>query len=141
MNFKCLNKTPNEFYLYTLKSNVESISNKMLLRRGDDNYLWGCTSLEDIIKQFNATVLNPNYTRIDNNGNIETLPSTNKEDYVIIKVTPKYDTPQNWYKGDPVLPPKISESQAKDPFCNPYALSLAYQGNLRIGSIDIIPIP
>ena len=48
--FYCTNKTPNEFYHYTLKSNVNSIIEKMLLKSGEDGYLWGCLSLEDIIK-------------------------------------------------------------------------------------------
>ena len=139
--FYCTNKTPNEFYHYTLKSNVNSIIEKMLLKSGDDGYLWGCLSLEDIIKQFYNTILNPDYIRIDNTGMIETIPSTNKDDYIILKVVPKYDCPQNWFKYDIGLPLNTPKSRKQKIIYNPYELSIAYQGNLRIKIIDTLQIP
>lgn len=139
--FECINQTPKEFYHYTLKSNIESITSGTRLKMGEDGYVWGCTSFEDIVRQFNATVLNPNYARHDGKGGIETIQNTNKEDYVILKITPKFNIPQSWYVYIPLLPTTLTAKQTQDPIYNPYALSVAYQGNLRIGTIDIIEIP
>ena len=139
--FECINQTPSELYHYTLKANVDSITSRNMLRMGDDGFIWGCLSKEDIIAQFNATVLNPHYARFDGKGGIETIQNTNKDDYVILKVTPKYDIPLRWFIFHPDLPPTFTDRQAQDVRYNPYALSVAYQGNLRISSIESIILP
>lgn len=136
--FECINQTPSEFYHYTLKSNVDAITTSTRLKMGEDGFVWGCTSLNDIIRQFNATVLNPDYARHDGKGGIETIQNTNKDDYVILKIIPKYNTPQAWYVYNPLLPTTLTRKQTHDPMYNPYALSVAYKGNLRIGTIEVI---
>ena len=139
--FECINQTPSELYHYTLKSNVESITSQNMLRMGDDGFVWGCLSEKDIIRQFNATVLNPHYARHNGKGGLDVIQNTNKDDYVILKATPKYDIPLSWFIYEPLLPPTFTDAQRQDPRYNPYALSVAYKGNLRISSIEITAIP
>ena len=92
-----IKRTPEVLYHYTKKENVEKIINDGTVKKFKDSACWFAESLEDTLKIMKHTVMNEGAYYFNLYGRPEKYKKFNPDEYVILKVNPKYDNPSDWY--------------------------------------------
>lgn len=123
-----LNYEPEYIYHFTKKYKVESIKKDRQLKKFKDIYIFACESYEDCIVVIQNTLLNPNAKFIDFDGIAKKYNNVNIEEYVILKLKPRYSNILLWYK---------SQSAKNSVIDN---ITIAYKGNLPITFIEEMKI-
>lgn len=121
---------PNgELYHYTQKENVPKILEDGRIRKFKDKECWFCASLEDTIQLMELTIMQEGGLYIDANGFPKRYPKFVPEDYVILKLTPRYLN-GDWVRWQQEVPANSSQEllhQAKK-FSE---LKIGYRGDMK----------
>ena len=119
-------------YHYTTRGHLDSILRDGRIRRMGDTECWFCTSLENTLAVMARTVMQEGKPYFGIGGVLKRYPAFVPEDYVILKLEPRYQNGQ-WVRWNqevpPGSPPELVEaahvfSQRK----------LGYRGNLKFYS-------
>lgn len=126
---------PAEVYHLTKKKNLDSIMADEKIRRFNDTECWFCRSIPDMLRYMQYTVLCEGKPYIDTDGHIQRYPLFVPDDYVVLKVMPRYRE-GNWYRWNQELPPNAPPevvAQGKE-FSN---LKIGFRGDLRFKDIEV----
>lgn len=118
-----------ELYHYTRKENLHSILTDGRVRKFGDKECWFCTSLENIVRLMELTVMNEGGLYIGVNGLPKRYPPFCSDNYVILKLTPRYQNGE-WVRWNQETDNRCS-AQEKD-FAREFScLKLGYRGDLK----------
>lgn len=118
-----------EVYHYTNRKNLESLLRDGRIRRMGDTESWFCSSLEDTLELMRATVMieGKHYYKVG--GALGVYPKFAPEDYVILKLTPRWQNGEwvRWMQEvPPDAPPELRETARTFSM-----LKLGYRGDLK----------
>ena len=133
---KC--KIPEEVYHLTERRNLESILADEKIRRYGDSECWFCRSIPDLLRYMEYTVMNEGKPYIAVGGNMKRYPAFMPEDYVVLKLTPRYRE-GNWFKWIQELPPNSPPeliTQGKE-FSD---LKIGFRGDLRFKTAEVLEV-
>lgn len=133
---KC--KIPEEVYHLTERRNLESILADEKIRRYGDSECWFCRSIPDLLRYMEYTVMNEGKPYIAVGGIVKRYPAFMPEDYVVLKLTPRYRE-GNWFKWIQELPPNSSPelmAQGKE-FSD---LKIGFRGDLRFKAVEVLEV-
>ena len=129
MAYVSLADTPTELYHYTKRENLEKILDDGRIRRFGDRESWFCQSLDDMLELMKATVMQEGKPYIKVGGRIGYYPEFKPEDYVILKLIPR------WQSGDWVRwmqeVPDDSPQEFKDAAYSFSMLKVGFRGDLK----------
>ena len=116
-------------YHYTRKENLQSILVDSRIRRFKDKECWFCTSLENLLRLMALTVMNEGGLYIGVNGLPKRYPPFCPDDYVILKLTPRYQNGE-WVRWNQEMDSRCSAEQKAlaEEFSN---LKIGYRGDLK----------
>lgn len=116
-------------YHYTRKENLQSILADSRIRRFNDKECWFCTSLENLLRLMALTVMNEGGLYIGVNGLPKRYPPFCPDDYVILKLTPRYQNGE-WVRWNQEMDSRCSAEQKAlaEEFSN---LKIGYRGDLK----------
>ncbi|WP_353655284.1 hypothetical protein [Clostridium sp. WB02_MRS01] len=90
MAYERIEKPEGSLYHYTKKERLDSILQDGRIRRFGDRECWFCTSLEDTLTLMERTVMQEGKPYYDVNGILQRYPTFVPEDYVILRLTHRY---------------------------------------------------
>lgn len=129
MGYIRVTSKPEELYHYTRQENLDSILGEGRIRRMGDTECWFCTSLEDTLELMRATVMVEGKPYVKLGGSIGRYPKFQPEDYVILRLKPRYQNGE-WVRWMQEIPPGASPEllKAAEDFSN---LKLGFRGDLK----------
>ena len=133
---KC--KIPEEVYHLTECRNLESILADEKIRRYGDSECWFCRSIPDLLRYMEYTVMNEGKPYIAVGGIVKRYPAFVPENYVVLKLTPRYRE-GNWFKWIQELPPDSSPelvARGKE-FSNS---KIGFRGDLRFKAVEVLEV-
>lgn len=119
----------SELYHYTRKENLLEILKDSRIRKFKDKECWFCASLEDTLQLMELTVMQEGGLYIDTNGFPKRYQKFVPDDYVILKLAPRYQN-GDWVRWQQEVPPNSSQElleQAKK-FSE---LKIGYRGDMK----------
>ncbi len=131
-------KIPDTVYHLTKRKNLQDILDSECIRRFADRECWFCRSIPDMLRYMDYTVLCEGKPYIDVDGGIKRYPKFVPEDYVLLKLTPRYRE-GNWYRWEQELPPGAS-AELKAQGREFSALKIGYRGDLRFKDAQVIEL-
>lgn len=129
MGYVRITNRPEELYHYTRRGNLASILQDGRIRRMGDSECWFCSSLDDTLELMRATVMVEGKPYIKLGGSIGRYPKFQPEDYVILRLKPRYQNGE-WVRWMQEMPPGTSPEllRAAEDFSN---LKLGFRGDLK----------
>lgn len=129
MGYERIAKPDGHVYHYTKRENLDAILSDGRIRRMGDRECWVCDSLEDTLKLMESTVMIEGKPYYKVGGVLDFYPKFVPEDYVILKLEPRYQSGE-WVRWNqempPGSPPELLETARK--FSR---LKLGYRGDLK----------
>lgn len=104
MAYERMDKPAGSVYHYTRRENVPAILKDGRIRRMGDIECWVCTSLEDTLALMRDTVMKEGRPYYKAGGILGHYPRFVPEDYVILKLEPRYQNGQ-WVRWNQEVPP------------------------------------
>lgn len=142
MAYERINKPDGAVYHYTARKNLPSIRQDGRIRRMGDTECWVCGSLEDTLKLMKYTVMMEGKPYYKVGGVLARYPKFVPEDYVILKLEPRYQSGEwvSWNQEVPSdSPPELVEAARE--FSR---LKLGYRGDLKFREhpevIEVAPL-
>lgn len=129
MAYVSLTDTPTELYHYTKRENLEKILGDGRIRRFGDRETWFCQSLDDMLKLMKATVMQEGKPYIKVGGRIGYYPEFNPEDYVILKLIPRWQSGE-WVRWMQEVPDD-SPQELKSAAYSFSMLKVGFRGDLK----------
>lgn len=129
MAYVSLTDTPTELYHYTKRENLEKILGDGRIRRFGDRETWFCQSLDDMLKLMKATVMQEGKPYIKVGGRIGYYPGFNPEDYVILKLIPRWQSGE-WVRWMQEVPDD-SPQELKSAAYSFSMLKVGFRGDLK----------
>lgn len=129
MAYVSLAETPTELYHYTKRENLEKILGDGRIRRFGDRETWFCQSLEDVLKLMKATVMMEGKPYIKVGGSIGHYPAFVPEDFVILKLTPRWQNGE-WVRWMQEVPDD-SPQELKSAAYSFSMLKVGFRGDLK----------
>ncbi len=133
---KC--KIPEVVYHFTERRNLDSILADEKIRRYGDSECWFCRSIPDLLRYMEYTVMNEGKPYIAVGGIVKRYPAFVPEDYVVLKLTPRYRE-GNWFKWIQEFPlnsPPELIAQGKE-FSD---LKIGFRGDLRFKAVEVLDV-
>jgi len=129
MAYERINRPEGLLYHYTKKENAEQIIRDGKVKRFRDRETWFCSSLEDTLKLMEMTVMQEGKLYFDAVGLPKHYPPFVAEDYVILELSPKYQS-GDWVMWNQEFPVGVSEEIRKlgEEFSH---LKLGFRGDLK----------
>lgn len=127
---------PEEVYHLTKRENAENILREGKVRRYGDDCCWFCRSVPELLRYMQYTVLCEGKPYYKTGGGLGFYPPFVPEDYVLLKLKPRYRE-GNWYQWNQELPPGSTpelQAQAKE-FSS---LKVGFRGDLRFQEAEVI---
>ena len=129
-------------YHYTTRGHLDSILRDGRIRRMGDTECWFCTSLENTLAVMARTVMQEGKPYFGIGGVLKRYPAFVPEDYVILKLEPRYQN-GDWvcwnYELPPGAPPELTEEAGV--FSR---LKVGYRGDLKFREhpeiIEVAPL-
>lgn len=103
MGYERIEKPEGLLYHYTKKEKLEQILKDERIRKFKDRECWFCTSLEDTLRLMELTVMQEGGRYIDVNGLPKRYPAFHAEDYVILELTPRFQSGE-WVRWNQEFP-------------------------------------
>lgn len=129
MAYERIDKPVGPVYHYTARKNVADILRDGRIRRMGDTECWVCASLEDTLKLMRQTVMMEGKPYYKVGGSLARYPKFVPEDYVILKLEPRYQNGE-WVRWNQELPPG-SPPKLVETACAFSHLKLGYRGDLK----------
>ena len=129
MAYVSLTDTPTELYHYTKRENLEKILGDGRIRRFGDRETWFCQSLDEMLKLMKATVMQEGKPYIKVGGRIGYYPGFNPEDYVILKLIPRWQSGE-WVRWMQEVPDD-SPQELKSAAYSFSMLKVGFRGDLK----------
>lgn len=129
MAYEQINRLVGPVYHYTARKNLPAILQDGRIRRMGDTECWVCASLEDTLKLMRQTVMMEGKPYYKIGGMLAHYPKFVPEDYVILKLEPRYQSGEwvRWNQEVPAdSPPDLVEAARE--FSR---LKLGYRGDLK----------
>ncbi|MEQ3170149.1 hypothetical protein AAA086_03590 [Dysosmobacter welbionis] len=104
MAYERIERPVGPVYHYTKRENVSAILQDGRLRRMGDSECWVCASLEDTLALMRDTVMVEGKPYYKVGGALGHYPKFVPENYVILKLEPRYQSGQ-WVRWNQELPP------------------------------------
>ncbi len=104
MAYERISRPTGSLYHYTRRNRLESILKDGLIRRMGDKECWFCTSLEDTMALMKRTVMQEGKPYYGLGGVLLRYPAFVPEDYVILKLEPRYQNGE-WVRWNQEMPP------------------------------------
>lgn len=139
MAYERIVSPPQALYHYTKKENLPSILADGRIRKFKDSECWFCSSVEDTLRLMELTVMNEGGLYIGVNGLPMRYPKFQADDYVILKLTPRYQNGE-WVKWNQELDSRCTAEQKAlaEEFSS---LKIGYRGDLKFQSdLQVIEI-
>lgn len=142
MGYIRLDEQPGEVYHYTHRKNLDSILRDGRIRRMGDRECWFCASLEDTLTLMRATVMMEGKPYYKVGGSIGRYPKFVPEDYVILRLNPRFQKGE-WVQWMQEMPPGSPPEllKAAETFSN---LKLGFRGDLKFQQnpevIEVAPL-
>ena len=142
MAYEKIDKPVGSVYHYTARKNLPDILRDNRIRRMGDTECWVCGSLEDTLKLMRQTVMMEGKPYYKVGGILAHYPKFVPEDYVILKLEPRYQNGE-WVRWNQELPPGSSPElrEAAHVFSH---LKLGYRGDLKFREhpeiIEVAPL-
>ena len=121
---------------HTGKENLESILRDGRIRKFCDRETWFTKSLADTLRLMSLTVMQEGAAYYDASGRLQRYPVFVPEDYVVLELTPRYQSGE-WVIWNQELPPNAPESvrELAEEFSH---LKLGYRGDLKFWENPVI---
>ena len=129
MAYERIEAPKGNLFHYTKKERLDAILQDCRIRRFGDRECWFCTSLVDTLRLMEMTVMKEGHPYVDTQGQLRKYPAFVPEDYVILRLEPRYQS-GDWVRWNQELPPGCSAellAQAKE-FS---ALKKGFRGDLK----------
>lgn len=139
MGYEKIHPPTGFVYHYTKREYLSMILQDDRLRRFGDLECWVCASLEDTLRLMELTVMEEGKLYYDKSGIPKHYPAFVPEDYVILKLEPKY-TNGTWVIWNQEMPKHVPAEvmQLAYEFSH---LKLGYRGDLRFkGTPEVIEV-
>lgn len=129
MAYERIKAPMGELYHYTQKEKLPSILEDGRIRKFKDKECWFCSSLEDTLRLMELTVMNEGGLYIGVNGLPMRYPKFIPENYVILKLTPRFLNGE-WVRWNQEIDSWCSAEQKAlaEEFSN---LKIGYRGDLK----------
>ena len=136
MGYERIQKPEGLLYHYTRKENLESILRDGRIRKFCDRETWFTKSLADTLRLMSLTVMQEGAAYYDARGRLQRYPVFVPEDYVVLELTPRYQSGE-WVIWNQELPPTAPESvrELAEEFSH---LKLGYRGDLKFWENPVI---
>lgn len=129
MAYERISKPDGPVYHYTSRKNLPHILQDGCLRRMCDIECWMCGSLEDTLKLMRQTVMLEGKPFYKVGGALGYYPTFVPEDYVILKLKPRFQSGE-WVRWNQELPPD-SPPELLEASREFNRLKLGYRGDLK----------
>lgn len=120
---------PSVVYHYTRRENLDSILRDGRIRRMGDTECWFCSSLEDTLELMEQTVMVEGKPYYKVGGSIGRYPKFVPEDYIILKLTPRWQN-GDWVRWMQEVPPG-SPQEVVDAAQRFSMLKLGFRGDMK----------
>ena len=110
MGYERIQKPEGLLYHYTRKENLESIFRDGRIRKFCDRETWFTKSLADTLRLMSLTVMQEGAAYYDARGRLQRYPAFVPEDYVVLELTPRYQSGE-WVIWNQELPPNAPEPE------------------------------
>lgn len=129
MGYERVTDRPETVYHYTNRKKLESILHDGRIKRMGDTECWFCPTLEDTLTLMRSTVMIEGKPYYKVGGTVGFYPKFVPEDYVILKLTPRWQSGE-WVRWMQELPPGSPPEllEAARAFSN---LKLGFRGDLK----------
>lgn len=129
MAYERIDRPKGLLYHYTKRGNVESILRDGRVRKFQDTESWFCTSLKDTLRLMELTVMQEGKLYYDVNGFPRHYPPFVPEDYVVLELTPRYQS-GDWVIWNQEFPAGVPEEVLRlgEEFSR---LKVGFRGDLR----------
>lgn len=107
MAYEYLTISPDEVYHLTKRQNVESILRDGRIRPGDGRECWFCLSIPDMLRYMESSVMKEGHPYMAADFTLKLYPKFVPEDYVILRLTPRYQSDQ-WIRWNQEFLPGTS---------------------------------
>ena len=142
MAYERIARPQGPLYHYTARSHLDGILQDGRIRRMGDTECWFCTSLADTLTLMQSTVMMEGKPYYGLGGGLKHYPAFVPEDYVILKLEPRYQSGE-WVRWNQELPadapPELLEAGRR--FSN---LKAGYRGDLKFREhpeiIEVAPL-
>lgn len=142
MGYERIAKPDGPVYHYTKRENLNAILSDGRIRRMGDTECWVCGSLEDTLKLMENTVMMEGKPYYKVGGSLDFYPKFVPENYVILKLEPRYQSGE-WVRWNQEMPPGCPPEliEAAREFSR---LKLGYRGDLKFREhpevIEVAPL-
>lgn len=142
MAYERIEKPEGSLYHYTKRAQLDIILQDDRIRRFGDRECWFCTSLEDTLALMERTVMQEGKPYYDVNGILRQYPTFMPEDYVILRLTPRYQNGE-WVRWNQEMPhgspPELlAEAQEFSRLKVGFRSDLKFQANPEV--IEVSPL-
>ena len=113
MAYERIDRPEGCLYHYTTRNHLDNILQDGRIRRMGDTECWFCTSLEDTLTLMKNTVMMEGKPYYGLGGVLKRYPAFAPEDYVILKLEPRFQSGDwvHWNQGfPPGAPPELLEA-------------------------------
>lgn len=104
MGYERIVKPEGFLYHYTSRVRLDSILRDGRIRRFSDRECWFCTSLADTLTLMENTVMQEGKSYYGVEGTLKRYPAFDPDDYVILKLEPRYQSGE-WVRWNQEMPP------------------------------------
>lgn len=129
MAYERISKPEGFLYHYTKRDRLDDILQDGRIRRMGDRECWFCTSLEDTLSLMERTVMQEGKPYYGLGGVLRRYPAFVPEDYVILKLEPRFQS-GDWVRWNQELPPGASPELQEEARVFSH-LKVGYRGDLK----------
>lgn len=129
MTYERIPRPEGSLYHYTRRERLESILRAGRIRRMGDLECWFCTSLEDTLAFMERTVMQEGKPYYGLGGILLRYPAFVPEDYVILKLEPRYQSGE-WVRWNQEMPQDAPPELLEEARIFSH-LKIGYRGDLK----------
>ena len=129
MGYVRVSDPPSVVFHYTRRENLDSILRDGKIKRMGDSECWFCCSLEDTLALMRDTVMVEGKPFYRLNGSLGYYPKFISEDYVILKLTPRWQNGE-WVRWMQEVPPNAPKELAEEAY-RFSMLKLGFRGDMK----------
>lgn len=129
MGYVRVPERPSVVFHYTRRENLDSILRDGKIKRMGDTECWFCGSLEDTLALMRETIMVEGKPFYKLDGSVGHYPKFVPDDYVILKLTPRWQNGE-WVRWMQEVPPNASKELAEAAY-RFSMLKLGFRGDMK----------